>query len=164
MNKEDIKRHTRESRVYQFATFQIAARLFGVDILAVREISNIMRFTPVFHACEEIRGFVNIRGQIHLVIDLGRLLGFGESRITDSTRIVIFKPHVGESFAVMVDKIGDVEELAENLIEHSRIKEGANSENLNIRSDLYGGFCKLKENILVILEPEKLLPALNTAA
>lgn len=146
----------------QFCTFWISGRLYGVDILDIKEISTEVVITPIFHAPEEVRGYVNIRGQIYLVVDLPLFLGHKSAEITNENRIVIFKDNVGELFGVLVDRIGDVVEVNEqNIEEVQRWRE--NSENdLNSKVDrVTKGVSKLKGNILVILNSKAFLPEIE---
>ncbi len=142
----------------QFCTFRIDQKLYGVNITDVKEVRPPVAFTPVFHAFEEVKGFVNVRGQIHLVIDLRILLGFTGKEIDKFGRIVLFKPHVGESFGILVDAIGDVVETNETRIENmgDRNRESGEDDMKNL-SDLIIGNCKLKDRIMIILDSALLL-------
>ena len=142
----------------QFCTFYAAQRLFGVTITDVKEIQPPVRFTPVAHATREIRGFVNIRGHIHLVIDLRLLLGFDQTEIGKLTRIVLFKPHVGESFGILVDRVGDVVEVDETRIENlgDKSQESVQSS-LRDAQDLVQGICRLDDRLMIILDSAMLL-------
>jgi len=144
--------------VNQFCTFHIGRRLFGVKVTDVKEIHSVVDFTPLFHATEDVKGLVNIRGQVHVVIDLGTLLGFGNKTIVDSNQIVLFKPHVGESFGVLVDCIGDVIETDPSFIETSG-KTDRHMEDPHLKnfSDLIEGICKMEDQLLVILDSASLL-------
>lgn len=142
----------------QFCTFRIADRLFGADILDVKEVNPETAFTPIYHASKEVLGYVNIRGRIHLILDLRLLLGF-ESRPPDETsRIVLFKAHAGESFGVLVDRIGDVAEVDITQIEDRRKNDQGPPEGHERRvSDLGIGVCKLKDELMVILNSKLFL-------
>ncbi len=142
----------------QFCTFRIARRLFGVEITDVKEIHPPVKFMPVFHATEEVKGFVNIRGQIHLVIDLRILLGFESKEISELSQILLFKPHVGESFGVLVDSIGDVAEVDETQVEGlGKTDQKVEDKTIQSFSDLVKGVCKLKQDLLVVLNSSVLL-------
>ena len=142
----------------QFCTFSIDRKLYGVNITDVKEVRPPVKFTPVFHAFEEVKGFVNVRGQIHLVIDLRVLLGFDERDIDKLGRIVLFKSHVGESFGVLVDAIGDVVEADETRIENMGDQNReTGDEVMRELSDLIIGNCKLDEKILTVLDSTLLL-------
>lgn len=141
------------SRQKQFCTFRIAQSLFGVNLGDVKEVRTPDRFTPVFHAPDEVRGVVNVRGQIHLVIDMRVLLGFESAEIGKLSRIVLFKPHVGESFGVLVDSVGDVVETDAGGIENM----GERNTGLKEFRDLIEGNYKLEDSILIILDSTMLL-------
>lgn len=142
------------SGIRQFITFHVAGRFFGVNILDVKEISSETEFTPVFHAPEEVKGYVNIRGRIHLVLDLRHLLGFETGGPQQNSRVVLFKQETGESFGVLVDDVGDVVKVDESQIEDRRKKEEQafdEAERRKYDTDLSLGICRLEGKLLVIL-------------
>ena len=164
MGNINSEERTDSGSIRQFCTFVISDRLFGVDILDVKEINPETDFTPIYHSPKEIVGYVNIRGQIHLVIDLRLLLGYESRLINEKSRVVLFKTEVGPHFGVMVDQIGDVVEIDENLIEDQRQyhKKSKDDSELKIGdSRLITGVCKLNSNLLVILDARKFLKAIN---
>jgi chemotaxis signal transduction protein len=91
-----------------FCTFRVDDRLFGVDILDVKEVTAETTFTRVAHAPDEVLGLVNIRGHICLALDLHRLLGLPALAVTVDSRLVLFKSSVGHAFGVVVDAIADI--------------------------------------------------------
>lgn len=142
----------------QFCTFRIAERLFGVDILDVKEINPEAVFTPIFHAPKEVEGYVNIRGQIYLILNLRLLLGFEKKAVDDASRLVLFKPKVGEPFGILVDSIGDVVDVDVAQIEdHDKNKQGLSKSGKRKSADLWDGVCKLEEGLLVVLNSRNLL-------
>ncbi|MBF0496592.1 MAG: chemotaxis protein CheW [Deltaproteobacteria bacterium] len=143
-------------RKRQFCSFWLSGRLFGVDILDVKEINSEITFTPIFHASKEVKGYVNIRGQIHLVIDLRLLLGFERGDDVEGRRLIIFKTKVGEPFGVQVDRIGDVVEVTEGQIEQ-RTKVDDKLDRIVDAGDVIEGVCKLKDRLLVILNAKSFL-------
>lgn len=147
----------------QFCTFWLSNRLFGVDILHVKEITSELEFTPVFHAPSEVKGYVNIRGQIHLVIDLRLLLGFENKDIMKTSKVILFKPEVGESFGMLVDRIGDVLEISEDEMERERSKDQNELEESEKSRGMYlkEGVCKLKDQLLIILSAKNLLTSIK---
>lgn len=152
------------SETLKICTFWLSDRLFGVDIMDVREINKEVGFTPIFHAPQEVRGYVNIRGQIHLVLDLRMLLGFDKKEIDESCRVVIFKPTIAEPFGIMVDSIGDIIEVRAEQIESSEatiISEDSLDDG-GSKTQITKGICKLENNLLVLLNARKLLPSLKT--
>ncbi len=136
----------------KFVTFWIQGELFGVDILDVKEVTPIMDITPVFHAPEEVMGYMNIRGEIHLVINPRILLNLPTRETEPDSRIVIFKPKVAEPFGIVVDSVGDVLEFDSGAIEPDK-----KSDSPKTGKNLVSGVCKLKENLLIVLDARKIL-------
>ena len=156
--RPDSASNLRANTKRQFCTFQIHDRLFGVDILDVKEVNPETHFTPIFHAPREVRGNVNIRGQIYLVLDLRLILGFEAKETDEKSRVVLFKSEVGEPFGVLVDRIGDVVTVEENQIENRRKTDQGPPEQTDRRAlDLSDGICKLEDTLLVIMNSQNLL-------
>jgi purine-binding chemotaxis protein CheW len=140
-----------------FCTFRVGGRLFGVDILDVKEVTTETTSTRIAHTPEEVRGLVNIRGHIYLALDLRRLLGMAGTSVTGNSRLVLFKPSVGIAFGVVVDEIGDIEPAEPTHIEefsrHDHLTAVANLR----RVDLIDAVCKLNDELLVVLNPRRFL-------
>ena len=140
-----------------FCTFRLDGRLFGVDILDVKEVTTEITSTCIAHAPDEVRGLVNIRGHIYLALDLRRLLGMAVTNVTDDSRLVLFKPSVGSAFGVIVDEIGDIQTAEPDQIEaFSPGDHEAAAANLR-RVDLIDAVCKLNHELLIVLNPRRFL-------
>ncbi len=145
----------------RFCSFRLAGRLFGVDILDVKEISSELHITPIAHAEAAIAGYLNLRGQIHLVVDLRRLFRFDPFQLTESSRVVIFKPAVDEPFGVIVDSTDEVVTVTRDRIEERRkAGEVLTAEQLERRktsADLTQGVCRLEKDLMVVLNARGIL-------
>jgi chemotaxis signal transduction protein len=154
---EPIKKTKKSSHKRQFCSFRVGGRLFGVNILDVKEVNTETGFTPIFHAPEEVRGYVNIRGQIHLILDLRMVMGFETRPVDEESRLVLFKPCVGDALGILVDRIGDVVTVDKIQIEDRRQADKGSPEGKDRRaSDVGAGVCKLDNEIMVILNPRSL--------
>ena len=145
----------------QMCTFRMSGRLFGVDILDVKEINGNIDITPIHHAPSIVRGYMNIRGQILLVVDLRRVFGFEAAQeIPVGSRVVIFKASVDEPFGILVDSVGDVVEVERKSIVDRRMHEspGASSHEMRkSREDLVLGVCPLEKELLLALNARRIL-------
>lgn len=140
-----------------FCTFRLDGHLFGVDMLDVREVTTETTCTRIAHSPNEVRGLVNIRGHIYLALDLRRLLGMPDAALTKNSRLVLFKPLVGNAFGVFVDEISDIHTAMPDRIEAFSKDD---NEGLAIklrRVDLIAAVCKLPDELLVILNPRRFL-------
>jgi purine-binding chemotaxis protein CheW len=152
----------------QYSTFRLGDRLFGLDLLMIREINRILDITPVPHAKAHLRGLINLRGQIVTILDLGVRLGLPRQEISDSSHNIILKTgaelasarqegaaaaHGAGSDLVgfLVDAIGDVVEADEATIE---------PPSANV-SEAEGGFLsgviKTEAGLLVLLDLNEVL-------
>lgn len=130
-----------------FCSFWVADHLFGIDILEVKEINAESAFTPIFHAPPQVRGYVNIRGQIHLVVDPREPLGLPADPSLAGKMLLIFKPGVAENFAMLVDRVGDIIAVPEDRI------EGQPADAAGDGAELASGVCKLDGQLMVVLNP-----------
>lgn len=140
-----------------FCTFRLDGRLFGVSILDVREVTTETTSTLIPHAPEEVLGLVNIRGHIHLVLDLRRLLGLPGARETQQSRIVLFKPSVAQALGVIVDEIAEICALTAERLEPFSPQHGESLPGGLRRSDLIEAIGKSDGELLIILNPRRFL-------
>jgi purine-binding chemotaxis protein CheW len=146
-----------------FCTFRVDGRLFGVDILDVKEVTAETAHTRVAHAPDEVLGLVNIRGHIYLALDLRRLLGPSAAVVTGESRLVLFKPSVGNAFGVVVDAIGDIRTVdAGRTQSFARADREAAAADAG-RADLIDCVCELDSELLVVLNPRRFLAVIEQA-
>lgn len=156
------QKKTAETSLRRYCSFRLANRLYGVDIRDVKEINTEINFTPIFHATKEIKGYINIRGQIYLLLDLREIFGFPAKELDESSRVVLFMAEVGELCGVLVDSIEDVVTVDESLIENRRQQEREVPENIERRAaDVGVGVCKLEKDLLIILDARRLVQAVS---
>jgi len=154
----------------QVVTFSIKDRTYGLDIKMVKEVNPNTSITPVPLGSRDIRGLVNIRGQVVLVLDMAVILGWEPGEIEKDSRIIILKTaaelsalaeHLEEAddrdilgdkpLAFLVDSIGDVVTVDISEIEPV-------PHHLRERStELFRGVIKLKDRLLMILTPTKVI-------
>jgi purine-binding chemotaxis protein CheW len=148
------------ARAGSYCTFRLGGRLFGFNILSVKEVNTHTTFTPVPHAPRAVCGYVNLRGDIALALDLRRLLGLECAQVTADTRLLIFKVSIGDLFGVVVDQIGDIVLLGDEAIEDWRPDGLAGADELSEAwraGELVEGIGKLDRELLIILNAHKLL-------
>lgn len=153
-----------DASVNLYCTFRLGEALFGVDILAVKEVNIESTLTPVPQAPPEVLGYVNLRGQIHLVLDLRVLLGMEATRIGSNTRLVIFKSAIGEAFGVVVDAVGDIVRLLPEDIDpwqRNAVVAGMLENGSEGSDELLAGIGRLANQLVILVEPRRLLKAVE---
>lgn len=95
-----------ESEEYCFIVL-VGGETFGLPVERVQTIFQMEGVTPVPLGPREILGLVNLRGKIVTAVSLRRRLQMPES-VSGKPGLAIGIEHRGESFALVVDEVGDV--------------------------------------------------------
>lgn len=75
----------------ELACFEAHGRLYGVDVMQIREIVRAQEVTPLPRAPELIEGVVDLRGAVIPVVDLGRALGGAPVSEGPANRIAVLE-------------------------------------------------------------------------
>ncbi len=100
----------------QFCTFLLDGNTFGVPVPAVQEVIQFQEMTPVPLAPAVVSGMINLRGQIVTAIDLRRRMGLCE-RSDGRLPLNVIVRTGEEAVSLLVDEIGDVIEVGEDVRE-----------------------------------------------
>jgi purine-binding chemotaxis protein CheW len=100
----------------QFATFEVAEQLFGVEVHTVQEVLSYNEYTPVPLAPPAVGGLFNLRGQVIAAVDLRVQLGLARQAMQGPLMNVILRGD-GEPVSLLVDKIGEVIDLDDDAFE-----------------------------------------------
>ena len=92
---------------HQVITFQLADKLLGVDIMAIREIRAWTPTTRLPNAPPYVHGVVNLRGTVLPVIDLSERLGWGRVEPTERNVIIVLEI-MGQLHGLIVDSVNDI--------------------------------------------------------
>lgn len=99
----------------QLATFYVADMCLALDISVIQEIIRDVKMTRVPHALPQVRGVINLRGDVATVIDLRQVLGLPPLETTADTQTLIVRSQ-GESIGLIVDRVGDICDVDESAI------------------------------------------------
>ncbi|MCA9214462.1 MAG: chemotaxis protein CheW [Planctomycetales bacterium] len=136
-----------------YCTFKIGELVFGVEVLDVQEVIREQQMTSVPLASSEIRGLMNLRGQIVTAIDLRERLKLPSQNERAAMNVVVRASDGAVS--LLVDEIGDVIEVSEDQFELP-------PETLDgVPRDLIRGTYKLDDYLLLVLDTGRVL---DTAA
>ena len=149
--------------VVQMCTFRMAERLFGVDILDVKEVNENVNVTPIYHAPPDVCGYINIRGQILLVVNLHETFGLEQKqkeKQATNEKIVVFKQSVDEPFGILVDEVCDVVPIEPKRLVDRRSSMGETAEARElrrIRDEIVMGVYPLEKELLLVLNARRIL-------
>lgn len=143
----------------QLSTFSVNGHLFGVEVAVVQEVIRYQPMTRVPLAPAALAGLINLRGQVIPAVDLRRRLGFPERAAGELAMDVIVRTSDG-LVSLLVDRIGDVVEVAQEALEEPPETLGG------IARELIRGAYKLDHALLLSLDVERAvdLPPLESGS
>jgi purine-binding chemotaxis protein CheW len=132
----------------QLCTFLLGRQLFGVDVTKVQEVFRWQEMTRVPLAPRDVRGLINLRGQIVTAIETRRRLGLPDREAGALPTNVLVRTDDGV-VSLLVDEIGDVVEVDEGSFEPPPATMAQASR------DLVRGVYKLEGALLLLLDTDR---------
>jgi purine-binding chemotaxis protein CheW len=90
-----------------FFTVFVDKHVYGLEVTEAQTIFRVGDITPIPLIHRDVAGFINLRGKIVVAVSLRRRLGISADG-GPSERFAIGLEAAGESFALLVDRVGDV--------------------------------------------------------
>ncbi|RYE68120.1 MAG: chemotaxis protein CheW [Oxalobacteraceae bacterium] len=95
------------STANQLVTFTCGQRLFGIEIMSVREIRKWSQTTPIPNQPYGASGVLDIRGSIVEIYDLAGMLG-AHSTQEDATKVILVVSLGTSDIGVIADTVSDI--------------------------------------------------------
>ncbi|MBK7722264.1 MAG: chemotaxis protein CheW [Austwickia sp.] len=140
----------------QYCTFRLGGHLFGVPVETVQEVLRQQDLTKVPLAAHQIRGLINLRGQIVITVDLRAQMGLPAREESVLATNVVVRTSEGAT-SLLVDEIGDV--LEPDL---DRFEVPPSTVPARVR-ELVTKVCKLDHDLMLVLDTDKAV-AVESAA
>jgi len=106
----------------KYLTFALGPEEYGLEILKVREIIGYMEITAVPQTPHEVKGVINLRGQVIPVVDLRAKFCMETTDVTEETCIIVVEISQGSrnfSTGIVVDHVQEVLDIAGQDIEEA---------------------------------------------
>ena len=141
----------------QLVSFHLAEETYGIEITKVREIILMGDITRIPHTPDFVKGLINLRSTVIPVVDLRIRFGLRETELTDDSRIMVV--NVGaKTIGIVVDAVSEVLRVSnEQIAPPPATVAGLGREYLT-------GLVRLEEQLLILLDIEKLLGQEETTA
>jgi purine-binding chemotaxis protein CheW len=144
-----LRRKQKVEALVEVCSVRVASALFGVPIDHILEIVGAATPQPVPLAPEYVGGLVHYRGDVLTTVSLRQLLGLPAREQAQDFLVIESQ---GGCFGLLVDSVGEV-------LTVSSANHEPNPSTLDPRrSALLAGAYKLKDSLLVMLDPERLDP------
>lgn len=108
----------------ELVTFRVHTQWLAVPVSAVQEVLSAQRLAVVPLAPSEIAGFLNLRGQIVVALDVRTRLSLPPHDASSSQMIVVVR-HDDELTALVVDEVGEVHRIDRERLEQTPATIGA---------------------------------------
>jgi purine-binding chemotaxis protein CheW len=158
MSTATVALHRKEksaATLVEVCSVRLGETLFGVPITHILEIVGAARPQPVPLAPIFVGGLVHYRGDVLTTVSLRQLLGLPPR---NGPQDILVLESSGGIFGLLVDSVGEV----------LTIPSADHEPNPSIlgerRRALFAGAYKLKDSLLVMLDPEQLDPMRLSAA
>jgi purine-binding chemotaxis protein CheW len=133
----------------EICSVRLGKTLFGIPITHILEIVGSARPQPVPLAPGFVGGLVHYRGDVLTTVSLRHVLGLPPQ---DGTQAILVLESKGGCFGLLVDSVGEV-------LTVSTADYEPNPSTLDERRrGLFAGAYKLRDGLLVVLDPERLDP------
>ena len=133
----------------EMCSVRLEQSLFGVPITHILEIVGSARPQPIPLAPIFVGGLVHYRGDVLTTVSLRQLLGLPPM---DGPQDILVLESSGGCFGLLVDSVGEV--LTVSSADHEPNPSILDER----RRALFAGAYKLKDSLMVMLEPEQLDP------
>lgn len=140
----------------QYCTFRVDHLLIGIEVWRVQEVIRHQPMTSVPLAAPEVRGLINLRGQIVTTIDVRHWLRLPPREDGRTPMNAVLRLD-DEAVSLLVDEAGDV--VTPSAEDFEPVPPTASER---IRS-LFSGTYKLPENLLLVLDTRAIATIAATA-
>lgn len=142
-----------QSSVFKCLTFYLDEEEYGIEIHKVLEIIGMLPITPVPRTPQYNLGVINLRGKIIPVEDLRLRLGMSATQATPETCVIVVEAN-GVKKGIVVDRMSEVVDIADEQIEEPTIESGINSRYLL-------GIGKFGDRIRILLNIDEILASMG---
>jgi len=103
-------------RSSRYSVFSISETLFGIEILAVKEVLPLPQYTRLPNVAAYILGVFNLRGMILPLVDIRYILGI-KPKAAESSDMILLIEQGKTRIGIIVERVLDIVNVDESRIE-----------------------------------------------
>lgn len=134
----------------QMVIFSLGKEKFAVPITSVQEIILPPEMTSIPKAPEFIEGVINLRGAIVPVVDTCKRFNIANTESDKNDRRIIIIDMDSQTIGVIVNDVSEVVNIPQDCVDNT-------VTDITDNSDFFWGVAKIKDKLLILLNPEELL-------
>lgn len=138
----------------KYLTFHLAEEEYGLEILKVQEIIEMLEITRVPRVHNYVRGVINLRGKVIPIVDLRLKFGMAAQETSRKTCIIVVRVQSGDTSMIMgiiVDEVSEVVEISAGEI------ESAPAFGAQMDTSFILGMAKAKDAVKILLDIDRVL-------
>jgi purine-binding chemotaxis protein CheW len=139
----------------KYMAFKLGAEEYGLPILSIREVIGLMDITRIPQASPFVRGVINLRGKVIVVIDLRLKFGMNVGSPSDQSVIIVVQYPYRERVLTMGLLVDEVVEVLD--IPASRIEPPPDYGPMQLDTDFILGIGKSDKRVIFLLDEAKVL-------
>ena len=145
----------------EYLIFSVDEEEYGIEILKIMEITDMMPITTVPRTPEYIKGVINLRGKVIPVVDLRRRFGMNPIVYNERACIIVVEIE-GQADSVLTGILVDTVRVVVNIKRKDIEKTPPFDARLN--TDYIIGMTRMEEGIKILLDIDKVISAQEVEA
>lgn len=138
----------------ELLSVRLAAQEFAIDVKSIREIRGWIASTHLPYAPPFIKGMINLRGSVLVVIDLAQRLGLAAVK-SDTASVVVVVECGDRTVGLLVDAVCDIITVTEDM------RQKTPETGSVIPKSFIEGLAMMENRIISILSLPALVPEEN---
>jgi len=135
----------------ELLTCRVGDQWIGFRVQQVREVVHQQKRTVMPMAPDAVAGLINLRGKVISELDIRRVVGLNPRAQDEPFHVAIVETSSGEDFGLIVDDVGEVVMMNEDLFE-------ATPRSLDsIWRQVSDGVLKQEERVLVLVNVDRFI-------
>ncbi len=135
----------------QVVVFRLDKETYAIDISTIKEIIVMREVTGIPCVSELVEGIINLRGHVIPIFNLRKRFSLASEGQTRHSRIIVVEVS-GKTVGIIVDSVSEVLRIPMQIIE-----KPSDLITYNIDRDFIEGIAKLDENLVILLNADKVL-------
>lgn len=138
-----------KNEIMQYCGFKISGEEYAIPVMEVQEVIKPQMVTPIPLAQDQIRGLINLRGQIVTCLSLRKLFKQEDDLSKDYMNIIV----KGEDglFSLVVDEVTDIID-----VDREHLENRPDTINPNLKKYV-GKIFKRDQGLVIILDIKQLV-------
>jgi len=136
----------------KYLTFSLEEEEYGIAIVKVKEITQMLNVTPVPHTPNYVKGVVNLRGKVIPVMDLRVRFNMPEIEYTDRTCIIVVEIYADDELIQVgnvVDSVTEVLNVTEENIDETP------TFGAKVDTEFILGLANIEGSVKILLDVDK---------